>query len=90
MDDELLWRPHRKAADPAFRSSVLKSYLSLFNNNAKVCVELLEKRCVDGEIFNLTPVWERLTLDNILTTSMGINEHIQNDENSEYFSNMNL
>jgi cytochrome P450 len=88
MDDELLWRPRRKAAEPTFRTSVLRSYLSIFNENAKVCIDLLKNRCHSGETLNIAPFWDRLNLDNILTTSMGITEDIQNNENSEYLVNL--
>jgi hypothetical protein len=45
-------------------------------------MEKLDK-LADGHEFNIGPTFERLALDNILTTSLGVNKHIQAKEDTK-------
>ena len=70
------WKTHRRLLEPSLNSSVLKSFTPIINENARICVKLLENFIGKGEFDILQPM-AALTIDNILTTSLGIVENIQ-------------
>jgi cytochrome P450 len=81
VNDTPVWRPHRKLIEPAFNSAILKSFLPIFNEKAMICMDKLGEKV--GE-FNISQFWDRLSLDNILTTSLGINDNVQLEKHNEY------
>lgn len=87
IDDEHLWRPHRKAIDPAFNSSMLRSFLPCFNEKVKICMNIFEQ-LADGKASNVYKVWNHLALETILSTSMGLDENIQEARDHPYIENI--
>jgi cytochrome P450 len=84
IDDEQLWRPHRRALDPAFNSSIVQSFLPIFNEKAKICIEgLKQKHVVDPY-----SLWTPLTLEVFLATSMGLKKDIQGVKNHSFLEDM--
>lgn len=55
--------------------------MPIFNEKISVCIEKLEK-LADGPEFNIGPAFERLALDNILKTSLGVDKNIQIKEDN--------
>lgn len=64
------WRTRRKMLTPAFHFNVLNSFLSIYDDEAQILVEQLEKYADSGEIFNLFPYIKRCALDVICRKSL--------------------
>jgi hypothetical protein len=56
--------------------------MPIFNKNARVCMERFDERA-DGSTFDLKTFWDRLSLNNILATSMGVKDDVQSGRNDE-------
>lgn len=69
--------------EPAFKTNVLKAFLSTFNDKSKTFVKVMQSR-LNGEEFNMFDAVAPLALDNILTTSFGLEKEIQTDINHDY------
>jgi cytochrome P450 len=82
MDDAAVWRVHRKLIEPAFNSAIIKLFLTVFHEKTMICMDKLDS-LAGGAEFNIGPVWSRLTLDNILSTSFGTNTNVQVNEDDE-------
>lgn len=78
-----LWRSHRKLIEPAFNLSILKSFIPIFNEKTKIFLNKVEER-VDGTMFDISELLTPLALDNILSTSTGLEKNIQTEKNNEY------
>lgn len=78
-----MWKSHRKILEPAFKTNVLKSFLPIFNEKSKIFVKVMQERLNEKE-FNMFDAVAPLALDNILTTSFGLNKEIQAEKNNEY------
>jgi cytochrome P450 len=85
--DETIWRPHRKVIDSAFTPKTLTSFLSIFNEKSKLCVENFKKhheKHLNENKFDVLDLVSKLALDNLLTTCYGADEKIQTDEECEF------
>uniref|UniRef100_A0AC34EZE3 Cytochrome P450 n=1 Tax=Panagrolaimus sp. ES5 TaxID=591445 RepID=A0AC34EZE3_9BILA len=78
------WRTRRKMLTPAFHFNVLNSFLRIYDSEAEIFVEQLEKYADSGEIFNLFPYIKRCALDIICETSMGTKINAQTNPKHPY------
>lgn len=78
-----LWRSHRKLIEPAFNLSILKSFIPIFNEKTKIFLGKVGER-VNGPMFDISELLTPLAMDNILSTSTGLEKNIQTEKNNEY------
>lgn len=78
-----LWRSHRKLIEPAFNLSILKSFIPIFNEKTKIFLSQVDEH-VNGPMFDISELLTPLALDNILSTSTGLEKNIQTEKNNEY------
>uniref|UniRef100_A0A914Z395 Cytochrome P450 n=1 Tax=Panagrolaimus superbus TaxID=310955 RepID=A0A914Z395_9BILA len=78
------WRQRRKMLTSAFHFNVLNSFLRIYNGEAEIFVEQLEKYADSGQIFNLFPYLKRCALDIICETSMGTKVNAQTNPKHPY------
>lgn len=78
------WRSHRKVIQPAFGFGTLKKFMEIFDQKARIMVELLANKC-DGTVLDMYEFVVPLTCDIIMETSMGMKINTQiNSEQNEY------
>jgi cytochrome P450 len=77
-----MWKSHRKAVEPAFSSSNLKTFMSTFNEKSRIFVDVLGKYS-NGKEFDIFKLYQPLTLENILNTSMGLDKNLQTEKLNE-------
>lgn len=58
------WRTHRKMIAPTFHSSILKSFMPIFNKNSRVLLQQLNK--VKGQEFDVHDYMSGTTVDILL------------------------
>lgn len=76
------WRSHRKLIAPTFHLNVLKSFIDLFNANARCVVEKMRKE--NGKEFDCHDYMSELTVDILLETAMGVSKPSQDHSAFEY------
>jgi len=76
------WRAHRKLIAPTFHLNVLKSFIDLFNANARSAVEKLRKEG-DRE-FDIHDYMSETTVEILLETAMGVSKTTQDRSGFEY------
>ncbi|OAD53067.1 Cytochrome P450 4g15 [Eufriesea mexicana] len=76
------WRTHRKLIAPTFHLNVLKSFIDLFNANAKAVVEKMKKEGKNE--FDCHNYMSELTVEILLETAMGVSKSTQNRSGFEY------
>ncbi|CAG9761915.1 unnamed protein product [Ceutorhynchus assimilis] len=76
------WRTHRKMIAPTFHSSILKSFMPVFNKNALSLLNQLEK--VKGQIFDVHDYMSGTTVDILLETAMGVKKTEEDNTGFEY------
>ncbi|CAH1103827.1 unnamed protein product [Psylliodes chrysocephalus] len=74
------WKSHRKMIAPTFHSSILKSFMPVFNKNANNLVKQFKNH--EGNIFDCHDYLSSATVDTLLETAMGVNK--TNEENTGY------
>jgi cytochrome P450 len=47
------WKHHRKLLNPCFTPKILESYIPIFNKCSSIIVENIEKRYLNGDVFNV-------------------------------------
>uniref|UniRef100_A0A8R1HR30 CYtochrome P450 family n=1 Tax=Caenorhabditis japonica TaxID=281687 RepID=A0A8R1HR30_CAEJA len=77
------WRPKRKLLTPTFHYDILKDFLPIFNEQAKILVQKMSTYGKDDEI-DILAIITLCTLDIICETSMGRTVGAQTEENNEY------
>ncbi|CAD6192818.1 unnamed protein product [Caenorhabditis auriculariae] len=78
------WRPRRKLLTPTFHLEILKDFVPIFNDQARILTKKLEKYS-DGEPVEVLSLITLCTLDVICETSMGKSVNAQLEEkNNEY------
>ncbi|XP_018564639.2 cytochrome P450 4d2 [Anoplophora glabripennis] len=77
------WRKSRKIITPAFHFGILARFVSTYDSNAEIMVQLLEKEVGKGsvDIYNYVTM---CTLDVIYETSMGVKINAQTNKQPEY------
>nr|AGQ03780.1 cytochrome P450 4G11 [Apis cerana cerana] len=76
------WRNHRKLIAPTFHLNVLKSFIDLFNANARSVVEEMRKE--NGKEFDCHNYMSELTVDILLETAMGVSKPTRDHNAFEY------
>lgn len=69
------WRNHRKLIAPTFHLNVLKSFIDLFNANARAVVEKMRKE--GSKEFDCHDYMSELTVEILLETAMGVSKSTQ-------------
>jgi len=80
------WKETRRLLNPAFHVQILESFFDVFNKNATILAELLERESNgsnDREV-DVNPFIKRCTLDIICDTAMGISVNAQIETDSQY------
>uniref|UniRef100_A0A0R3RM10 Cytochrome P450 n=1 Tax=Elaeophora elaphi TaxID=1147741 RepID=A0A0R3RM10_9BILA len=72
------WFKARRILTPTFHFSILRKYVEIFNEQAKILVEILNKHSNTNETFDLLPYLRRYGLDVITETAMGVRINAQN------------
>nr|QYA71975.1 cytochrome P450 [Anoplophora glabripennis] len=76
------WRTHRKMIAPTFHSSILKSFMPVFNKNANTLLESLKKE--EGKEFDVHDYMSGTTVDTLLETAMGVKKSDEDNTGFEY------
>ncbi|CAO1393073.1 unnamed protein product [Diamesa hyperborea] len=84
-----LWRSHRKLINPSFYMKVLNSFQPVFNQKAKMMVQVMKKYLNTGH-FDVYHHMSACTLETLLATSIGIDKDIQNEENNKYLRDVEI
>ncbi|KAG5880483.1 hypothetical protein JTB14_035195 [Gonioctena quinquepunctata] len=71
------WRSHRKMIAPTFHTSILKSFMPVFNKNARTLVDKFREE--KSHIFDVHNYMSAATVDTLLETSMGV---VKTDEDN--------
>lgn len=78
------WRSRRKMLTPSFHFNILNGFISTFDTESKVFIEILDKFADINKEIDIFPYVKRCALDIICTTAMGTKINAQLNENSDY------
>ncbi|CAD0198717.1 unnamed protein product [Chrysodeixis includens] len=76
------WRSHRKMIAPTFHINILKSFVSVFNQNSKNVVDKMKGEM--GKVFDVHDYMSGVTVDILLETAMGITRKTQDESGFDY------
>ncbi|KAJ8947562.1 hypothetical protein NQ318_005042 [Aromia moschata] len=76
------WRSHRKMIAPTFHSSILKSFMPVFNKNANNLIDSFKKEY--GKAFDVHDYMSRTTVDTLLETAMGVEKTEEDNTGFDY------
>ncbi|KAJ8947560.1 hypothetical protein NQ318_005040 [Aromia moschata] len=76
------WRSHRKMIAPTFHSSILKSFMPVFNKNANNLIESFKKE--SGKAFDVHDYMSGTTVDTLLETAMGVKKTDEDNTGFDY------
>lgn len=76
------WRTHRKMIAPTFHINILKSFMSVFNQNSKNVAKKLKPEV--GKVFDVHDHMSGVTVDILLETAMGITRKTQDESGFDY------
>ncbi|KAI2474060.1 hypothetical protein C4B38_000147 [Diabrotica virgifera virgifera] len=76
------WRSHRKMIAPTFHTSILKSFMPVFNRNATALVETFRKE--QGKVFDCHDYLSSTTVDTLLETAMGVTKEHDSKAGFDY------
>ncbi|CAG9820625.1 unnamed protein product [Phaedon cochleariae] len=76
------WKKNRKMIAPTFNQKILDNFVEIFNEQAEMLVQQLQKYCGKGE-FDVFHVISKCTLDTICESAMGVKVNAQT-KNAEY------
>lgn len=77
------WRRNRRLLTPAFHFQILENFFDVFDSNANIFCQQLQKVVGTGQEIDVYPYLKRCTLDVICETAMGIQVNAQL-EDSDY------
>ena len=79
------WHKRRKMITPSFHYDILKDFLSVMNEQARVFTDVIGRLVESDEVINIHGRLKRLALDIICETAMGVKVNSQlEDKNCEY------
>ncbi len=88
------WHTRRKMLTPAFDFSIVKQFVSVFNEQSRILVQVLDAHCnatKDGtKSVDVFPIVTHATLDVICAAAMGRHFNAQLETNNEYASSVKL
>ncbi|XP_062558088.1 uncharacterized protein LOC134222964 [Armigeres subalbatus] len=73
-----IWKGQRKALSPAFNTSIIASFLSIFTNRSMNMIKRLESMAVTGETFNILDYATTCTLEMVCETTLGFDSSVFN------------
>ncbi|XP_056642364.1 cytochrome P450 4g1-like [Diorhabda sublineata] len=76
------WKSHRKMIAPTFHTSILKSFMPVFNKNAAALVASFRKE--QGKIFDCHDYMSSTTVDTLLETAMGVTKTSSDNTGFDY------
>ncbi|XP_075972261.1 cytochrome P450 4g15-like [Anticarsia gemmatalis] len=76
------WRSHRKMIAPTFHINILKSFVSVFNQNSNNVVAKMRPEI--GKTFDVHDYMSGVTVDILLETAMGITRKTQDESGFDY------
>ncbi|XP_013185532.2 cytochrome P450 4g15 [Amyelois transitella] len=76
------WRTHRKLIAPTFHINILKSFISVFNQNSVNVVKKMKREI--GKTFDVHDYMSETTVDILLETAMGITRKTQDESGFDY------
>ncbi|KAF1750121.1 hypothetical protein GCK72_016667 [Caenorhabditis remanei] len=78
------WKSHRRMLTPAFHFAKLDGYFEVFNNEAKILIDLLSDFSDSEETVDIFPYIKRCALDIICEAAMGIKIDAQLNHDHKY------
>ncbi|NXL43784.1 CP4B1 protein, partial [Podilymbus podiceps] len=85
ISDGTKWFQHRKLLTPAFHYDVLKSYVALMSDTAKVMLDKWEKKNTERKSVELFQDVSLMTLDTIMKCAFSSNASCQTQGNSDSY-----
>ncbi|XP_063374722.1 cytochrome P450 4g15-like [Cydia amplana] len=76
------WRSHRKMIAPTFHINILKSFMSVFNQNSRNVVNKMKAEM--NKTFDVHDYMSGVTVDILLETAMGITRKTQDESGFDY------
>ncbi|VEN62466.1 unnamed protein product [Callosobruchus maculatus] len=76
------WRSHRKMIAPTFHTSILKSFVPVFNRNANNLISQFKKEL--GNEFDVHDYMSGATVDTLLETAMGVRKTEEDNTGFDY------
>ncbi|ODM95080.1 Cytochrome P450 4c3 [Orchesella cincta] len=84
------WSSRRKMLTPSFHFKILEDFMPVFNEQATILLDCLDKKESTGKSFDIFPYITRCTLDIICETAMGKRINTQTSSiNKDYFEAVN-
>nr|WKR34927.1 cytochrome P450 CYP4Q84 [Monolepta hieroglyphica] len=77
------WHTRRKILTPAFHFNILQQFLTIFNKETRLLVEVLKNE-TEKPWTNVIPRISQFTLKSIVETSMGTSLNLENTEDKDY------
>jgi cytochrome P450 len=88
------WITRRKMLTPAFHFSIIKQFVTVFNEQSRILVHVLDSHCnatKDGsKVVDVFPIMTHATLDVICAAAMGRHFNAQLETNNEYASSVKM
>ncbi|XP_046394849.1 cytochrome P450 4C1-like isoform X2 [Ischnura elegans] len=79
------WHAHRKLITPTFHFNILESFVDVFVKRTNQMMDRLKEKA-GGEVFDICPYTQKLTLDFICETAMGTPVNAQNNQRLQIVS----
>uniref|UniRef100_A0A915PF15 Cytochrome P450 n=1 Tax=Setaria digitata TaxID=48799 RepID=A0A915PF15_9BILA len=80
------WFRARRMLTPAFHFNILRKYMEIFNEQAKILLEKLDMHSDTNQTFDLLPYLRRFGLDVIAEATMGVRVDAQNYHRNDQFA----
>lgn len=77
------WRPRRKLLTPTFHYDILKDFVDVYNQQAKILIRKIEDKADKGPV-DIYPFMTLCALDIICESAMGRHVNAQQNKNSDY------
>lgn len=85
-----LWRTHRKLLNPTFFVKVINTFIPTFNEKSKKMIEVWNQNLVGQKEFDAFKPVSLFILEALLSTTIGLNKDIQNEENNKYMNDVHM
>ncbi|CAO1364516.1 unnamed protein product [Diamesa serratosioi] len=85
-----LWRTHRKLLNPTFFVKVINTFIPKFNETSKKMIDIFDRKYAGQKEFNAFNPISLFILETLLSTTIGLNKDVQNDENNKYLNDVHI